>query len=78
MFRKNLKDSTLILPQDAVYTAENYGPPVLPTKNMEKPECYMASIERIRQLEKETGATVIFPHDNQQFQTLKKAPEWYE
>lgn len=74
----HLQSTTLILPQDAVYTAENYGPPVVPTLSLGAPEQYIPSVERVRRLQQETGGTVIFGHDAAQFKSLKKAPEWYE
>ncbi|MDD2955320.1 MAG: N-acyl homoserine lactonase family protein [Oscillospiraceae bacterium] len=73
-----LAHTTLILPQDAVYTAENYGPPIVPTLSLGAPEQYAASVERVRRLERETGGLVVFGHDAGQFSSLKKAPQWYE
>ncbi|MCI5800982.1 MAG: N-acyl homoserine lactonase family protein [Oscillospiraceae bacterium] len=74
----HLKSSVLILPQDAVYTAENYGPPVVPTLSLGAPEQYTPSVERVRRLQRETGGMVVFGHDAGQFAALKKAPDWYE
>ncbi|TCL44389.1 glyoxylase-like metal-dependent hydrolase (beta-lactamase superfamily II) [Harryflintia acetispora] len=69
---------TLLFPQDAVYTAENYGPPAVPARSPYDRELLLASIERVRRLQKEYGAKVFFPHDWDFWQTVRRAPQFYE
>ena len=74
-----LKESgTLIFPSDAIYTAENYGPPVRASGNIYDSLAFFASIEKIRALQKKKNAKIIFSHDMSCFQALKKAPEYYD
>lgn len=68
---------TVIIAGDACNTSINYGPPARPTGILADPQNYYASIERIRKLQNATNATVFFGHDQAQFDTLKKAPEFY-
>lgn len=71
-------DGTFIFPMDAVYTNEIYGPPAKASGLLFDQSAYFKSIETVRQLQKQYQATVIPAHDWDLFQTLKKAPEYYE
>lgn len=71
------KDGTIICAMDSVNTAENYGPPIVPAAGIYNSDFYYQSIEKVRRLEKQFGAQVLFGHDMNQFQTLRKAPEFY-
>lgn len=72
------KEGTCIFPMDAVYTNEIYGPPAKASGLLHNREEYFKSIERVRYLQKKYHAKVIPAHDWDLFQTLKKAPEYYE
>ena len=72
------KEGTFIFPTDAVYTNEIYGPPAKASGLLHNREEYFRSIEKVRRLQKKYHATVIPAHDWDLFQTLKKAPNWYE
>lgn len=74
----HLKDKTFILPQDCVYTEEIYGPPAKVSGLLYDSIAYFKSIEKVRELQKEYNAEVIFAHDYNYFKTLKLAPEYYE
>lgn len=72
------KEGAFIFPMDAVYTNEIYGPPAKASGLLCNREEYFKSIEKVRRLQKELNATMIPAHDWELFQTLKKAPLWYE
>ncbi len=74
----HLKGGTYILPQDCVYTEENYGPPVKFSGLVYDSLAFPKSIERVRKLQKKYDAKVIFAHDWDFFQTLDLAPKYYE
>lgn len=63
---------------DACYTRMNYGPPAQPTGRVSDSKSYFCSIEKMRKIEKETNAKVIFGHDDIQFSRMKRAPEYYD
>ena len=72
------KEGTFVFPMDAVYTMEIYGPPGRASGLLgQRPE-YFKSIERVRYLTNKYHATMIPAHDWDLFQTLKKAPLYYE
>ena len=74
----HLKNETYIFPVDSLNMAANYGPPArMSTVTVDSAAC-QASIEKIRELDERYNAKVIFPHDIEQFKTLKLAPEYYE
>jgi len=69
-----------IFPQDSLFLQMLYGPPsrlAAPglVKNKEK---FLASIEKIRKIQKETGATIAFGHDEVFFEKVKLAPQYYD
>ena len=74
----HLDNQTIILPQDAVYTVEIYGPPAKGSGFLYDSISYYKSIEKVRELQKKYNATVIPAHDWEYFQTLKMAPEFYD
>ena len=69
------RDGTFLLAADALYTAEHYGPPAKLAGIVHDEAGYFETVERIRGLAAETGATVLFGHDMAQFRTLVKAGE---
>lgn len=71
------QDGTFILPQDAVYTEDIYGPPAKSAGLLYDSLSYFKSIEKVRKLQAQHNAKVIFAHDDQFFQSLKTAPEFY-
>lgn len=72
------REGNFIFPMDAVYTNEIYGPPAKASGLLYNREAYFHSIEKVRRLQRQYKATVIPAHDWDLFQTLKKAPHWYE
>lgn len=72
------RENTYLLPQDAAYVSANYEePPILPRSPYDK-EQYRASIQKLHKIQHEHDATILFPHDAEQFATLRTAPEFYE
>lgn len=72
------KSGTFIFPMDAVYIGEIYSQPTKLCGLLYNREDYLESIEKLRRLEKKYNAKVIPGHDFEIFQSLKKAPNWYE
>ena len=72
------KEGTLIFPQDCVYSRENYEPIVRGSGIMYDSLAYFKSIEKVKKLEKKYQGKVMFAHDMEFFQGIKKAPEYYE
>jgi N-acyl homoserine lactone hydrolase len=63
----------LLLVSDAIYTAENYGPPERVPGVVYDTIGWQKTTARIRRLATELGAQVWFGHDAQQFATLVKS-----
>ena len=74
----HLKSGVYIFPSDAVYTARNYGPPEAVPGIINDTLGFRRSIAKLRKLQKKYNASIIFPHDPQQFKTLKCSPYFYE
>lgn len=74
----HLDSQTIILPQDAVYTEEVYGPPAKSSGFLYDSISYFKSIEKLRELQKKYNAKLIPAHDWEFFQTLNMAPKFYE
>lgn len=70
---------TFIFASDACNSAVNYGPPPQMSPLTFNSEKYRRSLEKIRWLERQTHATVLFGHDLEQYQKLRLAPnEFYD
>lgn len=74
----HMGEQNIILPQDAVYTSEIYGPPAKMSGFVYDTVSFWKSIEKVRRLEKKYNAKVFPAHDWDFFQTIKHAPEYYE
>lgn len=72
------KDGVLIFPQDAVFCEESYGPPARLPGGFEDSVACLASIEKVRSLQKKYDAKVFFGHDPENFPKYRHAPEYYE
>jgi N-acyl homoserine lactone hydrolase len=72
-------EGNMILASDAIYCAENYGPPMRPAGVVYDSLGYARTVERVRQRAQATHAQVWFGHDAVQFATLRTSTEgWYE
>jgi len=70
-------EGTLIFPSDALYTQENYGPPTKLSGIVYDTVAFRDSVEKIRVLQKEYDAKIMFSHDMSLFKTLKLSPQFY-
>jgi len=70
-------DGTLIFPMDAVYTEDNYGPPVKMPGIVYDSLSFVDSIDKVRSLQRKYNAKVMYSHDMPFFRTLKLAPKYY-
>jgi len=69
---------TIICTSDAAYCKQNFGPPARMSGVLHDSISYMKSIEKIRKLQNIHNATIIFGHDQQQYENdLRKSPEFY-
>jgi glyoxylase-like metal-dependent hydrolase (beta-lactamase superfamily II) len=66
---------TMIFTSDAVYMGESYGPPATPAAIVNNLEQFYASVEKLRAIQEETDATMVFGHDAEQIHQLRTAPE---
>lgn len=71
------EDGTLIFPQDCVYSEEIYGPPAKASGLLYDSLNFFKSIEKVRALEKKYRGKVFFAHDQEFFETVRKAPDFY-
>lgn len=68
----------LLFPMDALYSRANYGPPARIAGGAYDSVAFFKSIEKIRKLEKECKAKVMFSHDVEFSKALKYIPEFYD
>lgn len=73
-----LESGNYIFPSDAVYTAKNYGPPANNPGIIYDTLGFERTISKLNLLQKKYHAKIIFPHDPEQFSSLKLAPFFYE
>jgi N-acyl homoserine lactone hydrolase len=71
------QDGTLIFPQDAVYTRENYGPPAKASGIMYDNRAFASSVEKVRSYANKYNGQVMFSHDMDFFKGMKHAPNYY-
>lgn len=76
----HLKNSgTIILPSDALYMAENFGPPPWPPGIFDNSEEWVKSVRKLVVLQKKHNARIFYPHDWKQLTTeMKLGPEFYD
>lgn len=74
----HLPNGVYILPQDCIYSTEIYGPPARVSGLLYDNLAFMKSIEKVRKLQKQYNAKIIFAHDENFFKTLSCAPAYYE
>lgn len=69
---------TVVFPSDAVYNHFNYGPPAMKPGMCARPEEFVGSIEKVRQIVEREHGTLFYSHDVETFGGYKKSPEWYD
>ncbi|NLL51907.1 MAG: N-acyl homoserine lactonase family protein [Peptococcaceae bacterium] len=72
-----LKSGNKLLVSDAIYTAENVGPPVRQPGICRDLEGWLASMNYILQLAQDLQAEIWYGHDYNQFNSLIKSTEGY-
>lgn len=70
-------DGPKIFTSDAVYLEDSYGPPAIGAAIVWNNLAWLDSVEKLRKIQQETGAEMIFGHDEGQAKTLKFAPNGY-
>ncbi|PWA04989.1 MBL fold metallo-hydrolase [Pueribacillus theae] len=68
---------SIILASDAVYSAENYGPPVKIPGIIYDSIGYLKAVEKIKKYAERTNAQVWFGHDSEQFRKFIKSTEGF-
>ena len=66
---------TMIFTSDAVYMGESYGPPATPAAIVNNLEDFYASVEKLRGIQEQTGAQMVFGHDAEQIHQLRVGPK---
>ncbi len=71
----DLADSgTFIFTSDSLYLKESYGPPPIAAGIVYDIRAWFASVEKIREIEQRTNATVVFGHSADQLKELRVGP----
>lgn len=70
-------DGTKIFTSDAVYMGASWGPPAIGAGIVWDSVGWLESVEKLRRIQEETGAEVIFGHDAEQRKSMKIAPNGY-
>ncbi len=70
-------DRNFLFTADSVYTRYNYGPPIVQPGLVYDTLGVERSINKLRKIEKQYNAELIFPHDMEMFNSLEKCPFFY-
>jgi glyoxylase-like metal-dependent hydrolase (beta-lactamase superfamily II) len=65
----------MIFTSDAVYMGESYGPPATPAAIVNNLEDFYRSVEKVRGIQEQTDATMVFGHDADQIHQLRVGPK---
>jgi glyoxylase-like metal-dependent hydrolase (beta-lactamase superfamily II) len=65
----------MIFTSDAVFMGASYGPPVFPGVLVNNLEQFYSSVEKLRAMQEEKNAMMVFGHDAVQMRQLRTAPE---
>lgn len=66
---------TMIFTSDAVYMGDSFGPPTTPAAIVNNLEQFYQSVEKLREIQQRTDATMVFGHDPEQIHELRTAPK---
>jgi glyoxylase-like metal-dependent hydrolase (beta-lactamase superfamily II) len=66
---------TMIFTSDAVYMGDSYGPPATPAAIVNNLEDFYRSVEKLRGIQEQTDATMVFGHDAEQIHQLRVGPK---
>lgn len=70
-------DGTKIFTSDAVYMGASWGPPATGAAIVWDSVGWLESVGKLRKIQEETGAEVIFGHDSEQRKSMRIAPHGY-
>lgn len=74
----DLADSgPMLFTSDSLYLRESYGPPPIAAGIVYDTVAWFASVEKIRAIEEQTGATIVFGHAADQMAELRTGPGNY-
>lgn len=73
-----LESGTYIFTGDAICTAKNFGPPPAYPGIVKDTVGFLKCVEKVRKVQKKTNAKMIYSHDPDEFEKLKKAPYFYK
>ncbi len=73
-----LENDTFIFTGDAIVTAANFGPPARLPGIIADSLGFFESVEKVREWQIKKNATMVYSHDPQNFESLKKAPYFYK
>lgn len=71
-------NGTVIFPSDAVYSGYHFGPPIVYPGLCADPASYKANIEKLDKICKQRNAHIFFSHDVDEFNDMKKSPQYYD
>lgn len=69
------QSGTKIFTSDAVYLSDSYGPPAVGAGIVWNNLAWLESVEKLRRIQEQTGAELIFGHDAEQKKQLTFAPD---
>jgi glyoxylase-like metal-dependent hydrolase (beta-lactamase superfamily II) len=67
----------MIFASDSVYLKESYGPPPIAAGIVYDTVAWFKSVEKLRQIEQQTDATIVFGHSVAQLDELRLGPSNY-
>ena len=70
-------DGTHIFTSDAVYLGASWGPPAIGAAIVWDSVQWLESVDKLRRIQEQTGAKMIFGHDAEQRKTMKISPNGY-
>lgn len=71
------EDGTKIFTSDAVYLGASWGPPAIGAGIVWDSVGWLESVEKLRRIQQETGAEIVFGHDAEQRKGLTLAPDGF-
>ncbi len=70
-------DGAVLLPSDAIYMSRNLEPTPTPPGIIYDSLGFQRTVQKVRQLTREHHARIIYPHDFEQMDRIRLAPECY-
>jgi N-acyl homoserine lactone hydrolase len=77
LFLELKNTGNILIASDAIYTAENAGPPIKVPGIIYDSLGYIRTVKKIQRIAKERNATIWFGHDMQQFNGLTKSTDGF-